>query len=76
MYVNGKVRNATYNTNWKSITTLPASYRPDIQTYFAGASTSGDHVVQMSIETDGIIYAHTTGGEVGGITFCASFPVK
>lgn len=76
VYVNGKVRNATYNTNWKSITTLPASYRPDIQTYFAGASTSGDHVVQMSIETDGIIYAHTTGGEVGGITFCASFPVK
>lgn len=76
VYVNGKVRNVTYNTDWKSITTLPASYRPDIQTCFAGASTSGDHVVQMSIETDGIIYAHTTGGEVGGITFCASFPVK
>ena len=70
------MRGVTYNTNWKSITTLPSSYRPDIQTYFAGASTSGDHIVQLDIEPDGIMYARTLGGEVGGVTFCASFPVK
>lgn len=74
VFLNGKVRNYPITTSWKAITTLPWSFRPDIQTYFAGASTDGNNVVQMNIETDGVLYAKTLGGEVNGVTFSACFP--
>lgn len=74
VFLNGKVRNYPITTSWKAITTLPWSFRPDIQTYFAGASTDGNNVVQMNIETDGVLYAKTLGGEVKGVTFSACFP--
>ena len=74
VFLNGKVRNYPITTSWKAITTLPWSFRPDIQTYFAGASTNGNNVVQMNIETDGVLYAKTLGGEVDGVTFSACFP--
>lgn len=61
-------------TDWLAITTLPAAMRPDIQTYFAGAATLRDHVVQMNIETDGVLYAKALSGDVDGVTFTASFP--
>lgn len=74
VFLNGKVRAYKIDTTWKAITTLPYSFRPDIQTYFAGASTDGNNVVQMNIETDGVLYAKTLGGEVKGVTFSACFP--
>lgn len=74
VFLNGKVRAYKIDTTWKAITTLPWSFRPDIQTYFAGASTDGNNVVQMNIETDGVLYAKTLGGEVNGVTFSACFP--
>lgn len=74
VFLNGKVRNYPITTSWKAITTLPWSFRPDIQTYFAGASTDGNNVVQMNIEPDGVLYAKTLGGEVKGVTFSACFP--
>ena len=74
VFLNGKVRNYPITTSWKAITTLPWSFRPDIQTYFAGASTDGNNVVQMDIEPDGVLYAKTIGGEVNGVTFSACFP--
>ena len=74
VFLNGKVRAYKIDTSWKAITTLPLSFRPDIQTYFAGASTDGNNVVQMNIETDGVLYAKTLGGEVNGVTFSACFP--
>ena len=74
VFLNGKVRNYPITTSWKAITTLPWSFRPDIQTYFAGASTDGNNVVQMNIEADGVLYAKTLGGEVNGVTFSACFP--
>lgn len=74
VFLNGKVRAYKIDTTWKAITTLPWSFRPDIQTYFAGASTDGNNVVQMNIEPDGTLYAKTLGGEVKGVTFSACFP--
>lgn len=74
VFLNGKVRAYKIDTTWKAITTLPYSFRPDIQTYFAGASTGGNNVVQMNIEPDGVLYAKTLGGEVKGVTFSACFP--
>lgn len=74
VFLNGKVRAYPITTSWKAITTLPLRYRPDIQTYFAGASTDGNNVVQMNIEPDGVLYAKTLGGEVKGVTFSACFP--
>ena len=74
VFLNGKVRNYPITTSWKAITTLPWNFRPDIQTYFAGASTDGNNVVQMDIEPDGVLYAKTIGGEVNGVTFSACFP--
>lgn len=74
VFLNGKVRAYKIDTTWKAITTLPWSFRPDIQTYFAGASTDGNNVVQMNIEPDGVLYAKTLGGEVNGVTFSACFP--
>lgn len=74
VFLNGKMRNYPITPSWKAITTLPWSFRPDIQTYFAGASTGGNNVVQMNIETDGILYVKTLGGEVSGVTFSACFP--
>lgn len=74
VFLNGKVRNYPITTSWKAITTLPGSFRPDIQTYFAGASTDGNNVVQMDIEPDGVLYAKTLGGDVNGVTFSACFP--
>lgn len=74
VFLNGKVRAYKIDTTWKAITTLPWSFRPDIQTYFAGASTDGNNVVQMVIEPDGVLYAKTLGGEVKGVTFSACFP--
>lgn len=74
VFLNGKVRAYKIDTTWKAITTLPYSFRPDIQTYFAGASTDGNNVVQMNIEPDGVLYAKTLGGEVKGVTFSACFP--
>lgn len=74
VFLNGKVRAYPITTSWKAITTLPRSFRPDIQTYFAGASTDGNNVVQMNIEPDGVLYAKTLGGEVKGVTFSACFP--
>lgn len=74
VFLNGKVRAYKIDTTWKAITTLPLRYRPDIQTYFAGASTDGNNVVQMNIEPDGVLYAKTLGGEVKGVTFSACFP--
>lgn len=74
VFINGKMLNYPISTSWKAITTLPWSFRPDIQTYFAGVSTGGNNVVQMRIEDDGILYAKTLGGEVSGITFSACFP--
>ena len=74
VFLNGKVRAYPITTSWKAITTLPWSFRPDIQTYFAGASTDGNNVVQMNIEPDGVLYAKTLGGEVKGVTFSACFP--
>ena len=74
VFLNGKVRAYKIDTTWKAITTLPYSFRPDIQTYFAGASTDGNNVVQMNIESDGVLYAKTLGGEVKGVTFSACFP--
>ena len=76
VFLNGKVRAYPITTSWKAITTLPLRYRPDIQTYFAGASTDGNNVVQMNIETDGVLYAKTLGGEVKGVTFSACFPTN
>lgn len=74
VFLNGKVRAYRIDTTWKAITTLPWSFRPDIQTYFAGASTDGNNVVQLNIEPDGVLYAKTLGGEVKGVTFSACFP--
>lgn len=74
VFLNGKVRAYKIDTTWKAITTLPLRYRPDIQTYFAGASTDGNNVVQMNIEPDGVLYVKTLGGEVKGVTFSACFP--
>ena len=74
VFLNGKVRNYPITTSWKAITTLPWSFRPDLETYFAGASTDGNNVVQMDIEPDGVLYAKTIGGEVNGVTFSACFP--
>ena len=74
VFLNGKVRAYKIDTTWKAITTLPYSFRPDIQTYFAGASTDGNNVVQMNIEPDGVLYAKTLGGAVKGVTFSACFP--
>lgn len=74
VFLNGKVRAYKIDTTWKAITTLPWSFRPDIETYFAGASTDGNNVVQMDIEPDGVLYAKTIGGEVNGVTFSACFP--
>ena len=74
VFLNGKVRAYKIDTTWKAITTLPWIFRPDIQTYFAGASTDGNNVVQMNIEPDGTLYAKTLGGEVKGVTFSACFP--
>lgn len=74
VFLNGKVRAYKIDTTWKAITTLPYSFRPDIQTYFAGAPTDGNNVVQMNIEPDGVLYAKTLGGEVKGVTFSACFP--
>ena len=74
VFLNGKVRAYKLDQTWKAITTLPWNFRPDLQTYFAGASTDGDHVVQMNIEPDGVLYAKTLGGEVKGVTFSACFP--
>lgn len=74
VFLNGKVRAYKIDTTWKAITTLPYGFRPDIQTYFAGASTDGNNVVQMDIEPDGVLYAKTLGGEVTGVTFSACFP--
>lgn len=74
VFLNGKVRNYPITTSWKAITTLPWNFRPDIQTYFAGASTDGNNVVQMDIEPDGVLYAKTIGGEVNGVTFSTCFP--
>lgn len=74
VFLNGKVRAYKIDTTWKAITTLPWSFRPDIQTYFAGASTDGNNVVQMNIEPDGTLYAKTLGGEVKGVTFSVCFP--
>lgn len=74
VFLNGKVRAYPITTSWKAITTLPWSFRPDIQTYFAGSSTDGNNVVQMNIEPDGVLYAKTLGGEVKGVTFNACFP--
>lgn len=74
VFLNGKVRAYKIDTTWKAITTLPWNFRPDIQTYFAGASTGGNNVVQMDIEPDGVLYAKTIGGEVDGVTFSACFP--
>lgn len=74
VFLNGKVRAYKIDTTWKAITTLPLRFRPDIQTYFAGASTDGNNVVQMNIEPDGVLYAKTLGGEVKGVTFSACFP--
>ena len=76
VFLNGKVRAYTIGTDWKAITTLPWGYRPNLQTYFAGASTDGNNVVQMNIETDGVLYAKTLGGEVKGVTFSACFPTN
>lgn len=76
VFLNGKVRAYPITTSWKAITTLPLRYRPDIQTYFAGASTDGNNVVQMNIEPDGVLYAKTLGGEVKGVTFSACFPTN
>lgn len=76
VFLNGKVRAYTIGTDWKAITTLPWRYRPNLQTYFAGASTDGNNVVQMNIETDGVLYAKTLGGEVKGVTFSACFPTN
>ena len=73
-YLNGKVRGMTIDTNWRAIMTLPSPMRPDIQTYFAGASTLRDHVVRMNIETDGVLYAKALSGDVDRVTFTASFP--
>ena len=74
VFLNGKVRAYKIDTTWKAITTLPYSFRPDIQTYFAGAPTDGNNVVQMNVEPDGVLYAKTLGGEVKGMTFSACFP--
>lgn len=74
VFLNGKVRNYPIGTSWKAITTLPWSFRPDLQTYFAGAPIDKNNVVQMDIEPDGVLYAKTLGGEVGGITFSACYP--
>lgn len=74
VFLNGKVRAYKIDTTWKAITTLPWNFRPDIQTYFAGASTDGNNVVQMNIEPDGVLYAKTLGGEVKGVTFSACYP--
>lgn len=76
VFLNGKVRAYTIGTDWKAITTLPYSFRPDLQIYFPGASTDGNNVVQMNIEPDGVLYAKTLGGEVKGVTFSACFPRK
>lgn len=76
VFLNGKVRAYTIGTDWKAITTLPWRYRPNLQTYFAGAATDGNNVVQMNIETDGVLYAKTLGGEVKGVTFSACFPTN
>lgn len=76
VFINGKVRAYPITTSWKAITTLPLRYRPNLQTYFAGASTDGNNVVQMNIETDGVLYAKTLGGEVKGVTFSACFPTN
>lgn len=76
VYLNGVMHGVALGASWKSLTTLPQRYRPDVSTYFAGASAGGDHVVQMSVEPDGIVYAKTMSGEVSGITFTASFPAK
>lgn len=76
VFLNGKVRAYTIGTDWKAITTLPWRYRPNLQTYFAGAPTDGNNVVQMNIETDGVLYAKTLGGEVKGVTFSACFPTN
>lgn len=76
VFLNGKMRAYTIGTDWKAITTLPWRYRPNLQTYFAGASTDGNNVVQMDIETDGVLYAKTLGGEVKGVTFSACFPTN
>lgn len=74
VFLNGKVRAYKIDTTWKAITTLPWNFRPDIQTYFAAASTDGNNVVQVDIEPDGVLYAKTIGGEVNGVTFSACFP--
>lgn len=74
VFLNGKIRAYKIDTTWKAITTLPWNFRPDIQTYFAGASTDGNNVVQMNIEPDGMLYAKTLGGEVKGVTFSACYP--
>lgn len=74
VFLNGKIRAYKIDTTWKAITTLPWNFRPDIQTYFAGASTDGNNVVQMNIEPDGVLYAKTLGGEVKGVTFSACYP--
>lgn len=74
VFLNGKVRAYKIGTSWKSITTLPYSFRPDLQIYFSGAPTEGNNVVQMNIEPDGTLYAKTMGGEVNGVTFSACFP--
>lgn len=74
VFLNGKVRAYTIGADWKAITTLPYSFRPDLQIYFPGASTDGNNVVQMNIEPDGVLYAKTLGGEVKGVTFSACFP--
>lgn len=76
VFLNGKIRAYKIDTSWKAVTTLPRGFRPDIQTYFAGASTDGNNVVQMDIEPDGVLYAKTLGGEVKGVTFSACFPTK
>lgn len=74
VFLNGKVRAYEIGTTWKAITTLPLNFRPNIQTYFAGASTDGNNVVQMNIEPDGVLYAKTLGGVVKGVVFSACYP--
>ena len=75
VHLNGKMRGIGLGSDWRSLTTLPVGMRPDIPVYFTGAPTLENNVVQMDVETDGVLYAKTLGGTVDGITFSASWPV-
>lgn len=75
VHINGKMFGYKIGTSWAALTTLPADMRPDLPVYFTGAPTLNNNVVQMEVETDGVLYAKTLGGTVDGVTFSASWPV-